>query len=124
MNGKTVLLGVLICLLGNCRSKTEVLPSEVWSEGCAELAPYQGGYRLSGMCCEYVLLPGPLSRSFQVNGTYHGFTGAGFSNIPIAITGTALSDTTLVLSYSVNTKTSTFTLKPGRARMACNCACD
>jgi hypothetical protein len=119
---------LIVIILSSCNSKTDVLPTEIWSAGCVELAPNQGEYRLSGMCCAYVLFPElKLTRkgSFKVNGTYHAYTGAGYSSIPIEIDGTLSSNReTLTLRYSVNSDPKIHQLQPGPALVSCYCACD
>ncbi|RRB14045.1 hypothetical protein [Larkinella knui] len=118
-------LGVLI--LSSCHSRTEILPSEAWSEGCVELAAYQKGYRLSGICCAYLLFPmikQGQNGTFKVKGSYHFFTGVGYESIPTEVVGVFSSpDTTLTLNYSTGTQSKIYRLKPGHAQMACNCGC-
>ncbi len=128
MKTRLVILLLLMTLVLGCKSGTDVLPSEIWSSGCVQLAPYQGGYQLTGICCTYVLLP-PLKLtrqgSFTVAGSYHSFTGAGFSNVPISITGNLSSDkTTLTVRYSTGTVPEVYILKPGPATVICSCGCD
>lgn len=123
-----VLLCALACVVSGCRSGTDLLlPMEIWSDGCVQLAPNKGAYRLSGMCCEYVsILEIQLARdgSFRVEGTYHSFTGAGFSSIPVRITGNLSQDkTTLTVNYP-GAPPGGYTLKPGPAKLACDCYCD
>ncbi len=120
------LLGWFVLL--SCSPKTEPLPVDSWVGGCIELAPYEGAYRLTGICCEYIVLPEiklDNNRSFAVKGTYFTFTGAGFANIPILIRGQLAPDgSTLTISYSVNSVLATYTLRPGKATAVCFCACD
>ncbi|GHB58947.1 hypothetical protein [Persicitalea jodogahamensis] len=119
------LCSLCILILG-CKSK-DPLPAEVWSSDCVELAPFEGAYRLTGVCCEYVLLPAietNKKRTFKVKGSYHSFTGAGYTDIPIEITGNlAPNDTTLTLKYAVNSQENVFVLNPGSAEMKCQCFC-
>lgn len=121
-------LWLLTIFLSSCKPKTDPLPAGIWSSGCIELAPFEGAYRLNGMCCEYVLLPAIKTnkeRSFKVKGSFHSFTGAGFSNIPIEISGDLSPDSeTLTLRYSVNGRSDLFVLKPGKAEKECQCFCD
>ena len=129
MKNPVALFCVIVSILWSCQgSQPSVPPSQIWSEGCVQLAPDQGDYRLNGMCCEYVLLPGidlTASSFFVVDGTYHSFTGAGFSSTPITITGSVSPDkNTLILHYSVNSVPAVYSLKPGPARIACDCYCD
>ncbi|GAB3889276.1 hypothetical protein GCM10028825_23610 [Spirosoma agri] len=111
-----------------CRTTVDVLPTDTWSEGCIALTPYQGAYRLSGMCCEYLLLPAlelTKSKLFVVRGSYHSFTGAGFSNVPIQVKGQLSADEKeLVIAYSLNSTPVTHRLAPGPAKTACTCFCD
>lgn len=129
MNKRIALFCALLATLSGCHSNTHVVPSEIWSAGCIELAPYQGSYRLSGMCCEYVLLPQiklATGRSFAVNGTHHSYTGAGFNSTAIIIRGKIAPDTTLTLSYSLPHRTTpdTYRLRQGPAQVSCQCGCD
>lgn len=121
------LLAVAIALTA-CRSKNEVLPSQIWSENCVELTPEQDGYRLSGECCEYAVLPAlkiNKKGAFSVEGTHHSFIGAGYNTIPIRVRGQVAEDkSTLTLRYSVNTLSKTYTFKPGPATIKCDCYCD
>lgn len=113
--------------LSSCKSK-DPLPAEIWSLGCVELAPFEGAFRLTGLCCEYVLLPAikiNKERSFKVKGSYHSFTGAGFSNIPVEVSGDLSPNSkVLILRYSVNAQSSLFVLKPGKAEKKRQCFCD
>lgn len=115
-------------LLMGCQSKSDVLPTDVWSQGCAQLAPNKGGYLLSGICCTYVLFPLiklTHTGSFAVDGSYHSFTGAGVSDVPTRIMGQVAPDrSTLTLQYTVNGAVSTFILRPGYATSFCYCGCD
>lgn len=126
MRNIALYIWIAIFALSSCKSKNP-LPTETWSSGCVELAPFEGAYRLTGVCCEFVLLPIIKineERAFKVKGSYHSFTGAGFSNIPIEISGDLSPDNkTLTLRYSVNTQENQFVLKPGKAIIMCDCVC-
>ncbi len=126
MKNLSLFLWLPFILFSGCKSQ-DPLPAEVWSSDCVELAPFEGAYRLTGVCCEYVLLPAietNKKRSFKVKGSYHSFTGAGYTDIPIEIMGNlAPNDTTLTLRYSVNSQESVFVLNPGKAEMKCQCFC-
>ena len=125
-------IAILLCFVSlamtGCKPQTDVLPQGIWSEGCAQLSPDTAGYRLSGMCCTYVLFPNKLisaNGALTVKGSTHSFTGAGFSNDPIDITIQKTVDGALVLSYplpSVAAPT-VFQLTPGPAIVACDCFC-
>ncbi|GAB4051819.1 hypothetical protein [Spirosoma litoris] len=111
-----------------CSPKTDPLPVDTWADGCIELAPYQGAYRLTGVCCEYITLPDiklDSKGAFATKGTYSTFTGAGFADSPILIQGQlAPNGAALTISYTVNATLATYTLKPGKRTMACLCGCD
>jgi hypothetical protein len=128
MKQNLLFLIIITVMMIECRSNTDVLPTGVWSAGCVELAPYQGSYRLSGMCCAYLLIPKielNQARSFTVTGSYHAFTGAGFSNVPILITGQLSSNgNELTIGYSLNSSPVTYRLTSGPAKLACFCGCD
>ncbi|CCH54001.1 hypothetical protein BN8_03138 [Fibrisoma limi BUZ 3] len=123
-----LLLIVYCAFIVGCSSRTEVLPADTWSEGCVELAPYQNGYRLNGMCCSYILMPTlriDRNQTFTVKASYYTFNGAGFIDIPTNVRGELSPNRrTLTLRYTVNGSTTTHTLEPGRARMYCLCGCD
>ncbi|QDK81582.1 hypothetical protein EXU85_24410 [Spirosoma sp. KCTC 42546] len=88
----------------------------------------QGAYRLTGLCCEYIILPEiklDNNRAFSTQGTYFTFTGAGFASIPITISGqVSLNGNLLTIRYSVNSTLATYSLRPGKATMAYLCGCD
>jgi hypothetical protein len=127
---KTVSLLIFIaCAFGfGCSSKTEPLPTDTWSQGCIELAPYQGTYKLSGLCCTSINFPQlrlDKNRAFSVKGTYYTFNGAGIINFPLVVNGQLSPDaSTLSLSYSINSTLTTHTLKPGDAIVSCDCSCN
>ncbi|KAA9349245.1 hypothetical protein [Larkinella humicola] len=118
-------LGLLT--LSSCHSRTEILPSEAWSEGCVELAPYQEGYRLSGMCCAYLLFPmvtQAQNGTFKVNGSYYSFSGVAYESVPAEVSGVYSSkDGILTLTYSAGTQSKIHKLKQGHAQMSCYCGC-
>ncbi|WP_147368023.1 hypothetical protein [Fibrisoma montanum] len=127
---KPIVLFLLACctFAVGCSSQTEVLPTDTWSDGCVELAPYQNGYRLNGICCSYILMPSlriDRNQTFAVKASYYTFNGAGFIDMPADVRGELSPDgRTLTLRYTVNGSTTTHTLEPGSARMACLCGCD
>ncbi len=120
-------LSILVNTFG-CHSETNVLPANTWSNGCMQLAPELEGYRLTGVCCEYVQMPKVALRgnnTFSVEGSYHSFTGAGFSNTPVQLTGYLSSDgNTLRIDYTINAHPVSYTLKLGPATASCTCGCD
>ncbi|WP_381528686.1 hypothetical protein [Spirosoma soli] len=125
---RPILLGILwVCLL-SCQPKEEPLPVSVWSQACVELAPYQQGYRLSGICCEYIILPQlrlDRNKQFSVKAEYFTFTGAGFAGRPISVNGNlSANGQVLTISYSTGATVTTHELKPGAATAFCYCGCD
>lgn len=133
MKKSVILFCLILAILSGCKSpisETHVLSPEVWSEGCVELAPYQGSYRLSGVCCENVLLPKielNINRSFSVNGTHHSYTGAGFNSTNIIIQGQiSPDDNVLTLRYVLPHRPAPYTyrLTPNPAQLSCQCFCD
>lgn len=126
---KILILNVFILTLSfGCRSETNVLPANTWSNGCIQLAPNPEGYRLTGECCAYVQMPKVAllaNNTFLVEGSYHSFTGAGFSNIPIQVTGSLSPDgNMLAIKYGQGAGFASHTLKLGPVTIACNCYCD
>lgn len=130
-----LLLCFLICVFySGCSFKEsspsfrEPLPTDTWSQGCAEFALYQGTYRLSGLCCTSITFPQistDKNRSFAVKATYYTFNGADIINFPLVVDGRLSPDgTTLTLSYSINSTLTTHTLKSGKAIVSCDCGCD
>lgn len=113
-------------ILLSCNPK-DPLPTNTWSQGCAQLTPDSQGYRLSGMCCAYLTLPQlelNKNRQFSVKANLFTFTGAGFASVPITVNGELSSDeSTLTISYSTNSMTTTYQLRPGIAKIACDCGC-
>jgi hypothetical protein len=126
MKAIPAVLWLALYLLSGCQSR--VAPSDVWAEGCIELVPHQGGYLLRGVCCEYVLLPDLKTirqGSFTAKGTYHSYTGAGFSSTPTEVRGVLSSGGKLLtVAYTVHSQQSRYQLKPGRATVICDCGCD
>ena len=124
-------LAISLLLLGwmlliGCSSK-DPLPVNTWSEGCVELTPSKDGYRISGICCAYVSLPGIIlnGHAFTVKADYYTFNGASFVPIPIVVNGKLSSNgKVLVITYSVHSTTTTHTLRPGNATSFCYCGCD
>ncbi|GAB4016266.1 hypothetical protein [Spirosoma koreense] len=122
------LLCIIWALAFSCSPKSDPLPADRWAEGCIQLAPYEGAYRLSGMCCSYVSIPEiklDPNRTFVSKGTFSTFTGAGFADFPATVSGQLSADgTTLTISYYVNSFQTTYTLRAGQAAVACLCGCD
>lgn len=106
---------------------TDPLPANTWSVSCAQLAPDSVGFRLTGICCAYVVFPEiklNQRRQFSVNADYYSFNGAGFSRIPITASGELASDDNkLTLNYSMGSAVTTYHLRPGKATLICDCAC-
>ena len=127
MKAFVLTFSILLAVL-SCNRETEPLPAESWSTGCVELSPHNTEYRLSGMCCAYMILP--LLRlngnqAFSVEGRYNVFTGAGYAETPVRVNGRYVrSAKTLILDYKLNGQVITHTLTPGRATVACYCGCD
>ncbi len=123
-----VLAILFIALLSGCKSKDEVVPTEFWNEGCGELALSNGEYKLSGMCCEYVTFPKTKFKkgnTSTVDGSFHVFTGAGFSSVPVTITLKVSGDgDQLTVSFPLTNVPKVYNLVPGKAKMACDCFCD
>lgn len=121
-----LLLLIWACLA--CTREKEPLPAESWSSGCIELSPHNDDYRLAGMCCAYLILPTlqlDRNQSFYVKGRYNVFTGAGYAETPVVVSGRFIRpDNSLIMEYTINGQTITHTLKPGRATVACYCGCD
>lgn len=115
-------------LLSGCKQDHDISPSEEWSAGCVTFAADGQNYRLSGMCCAYVIVSKIKLKgnsTFSSAAKYYTYTGAGYERSPVTLEG-KLSDNrdTLQLSYTLLGKTNTFVLKAGKTTMACLCACD
>jgi len=115
-------------LIYSCNSNSDILPSEVWSGGCASLNPYKNGYKLSGMCCEYLIIPKlkfKENNSFLAKSSHYTYTGAGYQDVEVNLRG-KLSENqdTLTLQYESAGKTISYVLTPGPAKVACMCGCD
>ena len=125
-SSSTALFILWVSLL-SCSPK-DPLPIDIWSKGCIQLAPDSVGFRLSGMCCAYLILP-PLSfdsnHQFSLKGEYFAFTGAGYASQSIRVNGELSPDgQTLTISYLTGTALTTHQLKPGAATMFCFCGCN
>lgn len=127
MKSTGVLLLMVWALFIGCTTK-DPLPADRWSEGCVELAPYSAGYRLSGICCSYILLPTiNLNRdhNFSVKAEYYTFNGASFVAIPTVINGQLSPDgKVLTITYLLNSTVTTHVLQAGQATVSCHCGCD
>lgn len=123
----SILLFILWVSLLSCSPK-DPLPIDTWSKGCIQLAPDPQGFRLSGMCCEYIILPQlklDKNQRFSLKAEYFTFTGAGFANQPIIVNGGLSGDgQKLTISYPTGTTVTTHELRPGAATMYCLCGCD
>jgi hypothetical protein len=127
MKAFVLILG-LVWVLCSCTGETEPLPAESWSEGCVELSPHNNDYRLAGMCCAFMILPIlrlDKNQSFSVSGRYNTFTGAGYAETVVTVTGRfSTPDNILLIEYPLNGQTITHRLQAGRATVACLCGCD
>jgi hypothetical protein len=123
----TILTVILWVGMFSCHPQ-DPLPVDTWSQGCIQLAPDPQGFRLSGMCCEYVILPQlklNKNQQFVVSAEYFSFTGAGFAGRPIVVNGELSSNRkALTISYPLGTNVMTYHLKPGAATVSCFCGCD
>lgn len=121
-----LLLAILWVGLLSCRSE-EPLPVGVWSQACVQLSPDPQGFRLSGMCCEYIILPAlklDRNQQFSVNGEYFAFTGFGFASQLITVNGKlSANGRTLTISYPTGATVATYELRPGPATAFCYCGC-
>ncbi|WP_439583457.1 hypothetical protein [Dyadobacter bucti] len=120
---------ILGLMLAGCRVKDKVLPLDVWSQDCVELAPHENGYRLSGMCCSHLTLPQLNVNKkgiFITDGVYSSFTGAGFADTTLRVTGhMSEADSVLTIAYALDTLSiQKFRLKPGPRKKVCECFCD
>lgn len=134
---KILLTAFLFAGMISCKKndpKTEVLieniplSAEVWADGCAELASFENKFRISGMCCEYILLPVIMTNrqgDFKLSANLYSYDGVGgYAEIPIRVSGNLSStDTTLTLRYVAGGRENTLTLKPGKSILKCDCAC-
>lgn len=122
-----IVLVVLWVSLLSCNSN-DPLPLDTWSQGCIQLAPDPQGFRLTGVCCEYIILPQlrlDRNQRFSVKADYFTFTGAGFAGRPIIVNGELSGDgQTLTISYPTGTAVTTYELRPGAATIYCLCGCD
>ncbi|WP_461068703.1 hypothetical protein [Spirosoma horti] len=100
---------------------------DTWSQGSIQLAPDPQGFRLSGLCCAYVILPKielSKKKQFSVKADFFTFNGAGFASVPAIVKGELSNDgNTLTISYSMNSVVTTYALRPGPATVASTCGC-
>lgn len=124
----SALLLALFLSLNGCKSDREISPTDVWSEGCAVFTSSEDGYKLSGLCCEYLVIPKiklKSNNSFTASAYYYSYTGAGFSDVPVTVKGKLSKDEkTLDLSYEINGATKSYSLKAGATMVYCSCSCD
>jgi hypothetical protein len=120
---------ILTTLLSACKSDDKIAPPvDVWTDQCANLTSVDGAYRLSGMCCEYLNFPLVklrMGKTVHVTGSYHGFTGAGFSDIPVTIQlQVDPGGRELKLSYSIGDILKEYKLIADGPVVLCDCYCD
>ncbi|TLV02287.1 hypothetical protein [Dyadobacter luticola] len=124
----TRLIFIITILLSACTDGDKIAPTTIWSAGCGTLAPKNGAYQFSGTCCEYTDLPNLSFRqgkTVTVDGTYHSFTGAGFTNEPVKITMIVSPDgNKLKLSFIAYGTLHEYDMVPGGAKMVCDCLCE
>lgn len=100
---------------------------DTWSEDCIQLATDPQGFRLSGLCCAYIILPKielNKKRQFSVKADFYTFTGAGFASVPTTVNGELASDgNTLTINYSTNLTVTTHQLQPGAMTRTVGCGC-
>ncbi|SFE41715.1 hypothetical protein SAMN05216167_113146 [Spirosoma endophyticum] len=121
MRTTSLFVALVSIVLSSCSPK-EPLP-EVWSQSCVQLAPYQGIYRLTGMCCSTLDVPRIDVQSdltFSTVGNLYTNRFADTAGRPILVTGNLSPDrSTLTIHYL----TQSYTLKPGYATASCYCVC-
>lgn len=124
----SALFFALFLSLNGCKSDREIPPKGTWSEGCAVFSSFEDGYKLSGLCCEYLVFPKiklKSNNSFTASASYHSFTGAGFSDVPVTVKGKLSKDEkTLGLSYEISGIAKSYSLKSDARIMYCSCYCD
>lgn len=122
----SILFFILWVALASCNPK-DPLPIDTWSKGSVQLAPDPQGFRLSGLCCAYVILPKVelnKKKQFSVKADFYTFTGAGFASVPAIVKGGLSNDgNILTISYSTNSVVTTYELQPGAATTAPTCGC-
>lgn len=124
-----VLLGLatLACSPKDSLSPNGQLPVDTWAVGAAQLSPDPDGFRLTGLCCAYLIIPQialDQNRQFTIKASYHAYTGAGYSSIPATASGQLSTDgMILTLTYSVGSDVRTLQMRPGSATIAIDCAC-
>ena len=126
---KTIFLFLfLIVLTAGCESEKDISPAEIWSAGCATFAPYEKEYRLSGMCCQYLVVPKikiKKDNTFSAAAKLYTYNGSGFEDFSVTLNGRLSEDReSLDLNYRINGTTESFALKPGGATASCYCGCD
>lgn len=122
-----LLLVLWVCLVG-CRQE-EPTAIDTWAQNCVQLSPDPEGYRLTGLCCAYIIIPRLTLRTNQpvsVDAQYVTSTGAGYTRLPIRVNGQLSADgRVLAINYTIDGTTTSYRLEPGIATMYCHCApCD
>ncbi|MCF2446457.1 hypothetical protein L0657_21035 [Dyadobacter sp. CY345] len=124
----TFVLFLLLIMLDSCKSEKEIAPTEIWSEGCVSFKPDSKGFLLSGICCEYVTVSKikiKKDNSFVTPAKYFTYTGAGFQQSDVNVTGKISEDRkSLDLSFEGQGVSKTFALKSGGPTASCLCGCD
>lgn len=123
------IFGIILILVSGCRSDDNMLPVGVWSEGCRQLSPDKDGYRIDGLCCEDLVIPKlrlGKNGKFTTNGIYNTFTGAGYYQRPVKVSGILSADGKILkLGFTTELADSQeFTFTQGAADKICECFCD
>lgn len=123
------IFGIILILVSGCKSDDKMLPVEVWSEGCKQLSEYGDGYKVEGLCCEDLVIPKlrlGKNGKFTTNGIYNTFTGAGYQQWTVKVSGNLSSDGKILkLGFTTELAyTQEFTFSQGAADKICECFCD
>lgn len=128
-----ILLFVMWLVVLACSSQESMTPDQplttgTWANGCVQLSPDSSGFRLTGICCAYLIMP-PVklnrNKQFTTKADYYAYTGAGNSRVAAMVTGELSTDgTMLALTYSAGSTTRTLQLTPGTATLHCLCNCN
>ena len=121
------LLFFTLILCVTCTRNKEVSPNKIWSAGCAVFSAHENGYKLSGMCCEELIIPRLKIRNgntFSAKATFHSSKGEETTSVATVVKGKVSEDgKTIDMQYEVSGKEVIYKLDTDAGIIYCSCGC-